>query len=200
MIGVPSVIMGVFLYAVWVVPRGTEGRSAIAGALALAASCCRSWCGRPRRCSSSYPRTSVKRASPSGAAPRGRRSPSCCPPHCRGSPAAACSPSPARPVKPHHCCSRSVRPASSTLGSPASNTALVDADLLKCHPAGVANRSAWGAALTLIVLVLLLHRAGPFRHVPIRFRSVVMPEEVDPMRNHRRHQARPDDQLGPRRR
>jgi phosphate transport system permease protein len=36
MIGVPSVIMGVFLYAVWVVPRGLEGRSAIAGALALA--------------------------------------------------------------------------------------------------------------------------------------------------------------------
>ena len=36
MIGVPSVIMGIFLYAVWVVPRGTSGRSAIAGALALA--------------------------------------------------------------------------------------------------------------------------------------------------------------------
>lgn len=35
MIGVPSVIMGVFLYAVWVVPRGVDGRSAIAGALAL---------------------------------------------------------------------------------------------------------------------------------------------------------------------
>jgi|SRR5947207_6323487 len=36
MIGVPSVIMGVFLYAVWVVPRGVNGRSAIAGGLALA--------------------------------------------------------------------------------------------------------------------------------------------------------------------
>ena len=36
MIGVPSVIMGIFLYAVWVVPRGTTGRSAVAGALALA--------------------------------------------------------------------------------------------------------------------------------------------------------------------
>jgi len=36
MVGVPSVIMGVFLYAVWVVPRGVNGRSAIAGALALA--------------------------------------------------------------------------------------------------------------------------------------------------------------------
>ncbi len=36
MTGVPSVIMGVFLYAVWVVPRGVNGRSAIAGALALA--------------------------------------------------------------------------------------------------------------------------------------------------------------------
>jgi phosphate transport system permease protein len=36
MIGVPSVIMGVFLYAVWVVPQGVNGRSAIAGGLALA--------------------------------------------------------------------------------------------------------------------------------------------------------------------
>jgi len=36
MIGVPSVIMGIFLYAVWVVPRGVDGRSAIAGGLALA--------------------------------------------------------------------------------------------------------------------------------------------------------------------
>jgi len=36
MIGVPSVIMGVFLYAAWVVPRGGDGRSAIAGGLALA--------------------------------------------------------------------------------------------------------------------------------------------------------------------
>ncbi|HEY2812572.1 MAG TPA: phosphate ABC transporter permease PstA [Acidimicrobiales bacterium] len=36
MIGVPSVIMGVFLYAVWVVPRGVDGRSAVAGGLALA--------------------------------------------------------------------------------------------------------------------------------------------------------------------
>src|SRR5262245_39775410 len=36
MIGVPSVIMGVFLYAAGVAPRGGAGRSAIAGALALA--------------------------------------------------------------------------------------------------------------------------------------------------------------------
>lgn len=36
MIGVPSVILGIFLYTVWVVPRGVDGRSAIAGALALA--------------------------------------------------------------------------------------------------------------------------------------------------------------------
>ena len=36
MTGVPSVIMGVFLYTIWVVPRGLDGRSAVAGALALA--------------------------------------------------------------------------------------------------------------------------------------------------------------------
>jgi phosphate transport system permease protein len=36
MIGVPSVIMGVFIYAVWVVPQGSTGRSAVAGAFALA--------------------------------------------------------------------------------------------------------------------------------------------------------------------
>ncbi len=36
MIGVPSVIMGVFIYVVWVVPQGANGRSAVAGALALA--------------------------------------------------------------------------------------------------------------------------------------------------------------------
>ncbi len=36
MVGVPSVVMGIFLYTVWVVPFGKDGRSAIAGALALA--------------------------------------------------------------------------------------------------------------------------------------------------------------------
>jgi phosphate transport system permease protein len=36
MTGVPSVIMGIFLYTVFVVPQGTSGRSAIAGALSLA--------------------------------------------------------------------------------------------------------------------------------------------------------------------
>lgn len=36
MTGVPSVIMGVFIYAVWVLPRGVDGRSAFAAALALA--------------------------------------------------------------------------------------------------------------------------------------------------------------------
>ncbi len=36
MTGVPSIVMGVFIYTVWVIPRGIDGRSAIAGALALA--------------------------------------------------------------------------------------------------------------------------------------------------------------------
>jgi phosphate transport system permease protein len=36
MTGVPSIVMGVFIYTVWVIPRGLNGRSAIAGALALA--------------------------------------------------------------------------------------------------------------------------------------------------------------------
>ena len=36
MTGVPSIVMGVFIYTVWVIPRGVDGRSAIAGALALA--------------------------------------------------------------------------------------------------------------------------------------------------------------------
>ncbi len=36
MSGVPSVIMGVFIYTVWVLPRGVDGRSAWAAALALA--------------------------------------------------------------------------------------------------------------------------------------------------------------------
>jgi phosphate transport system permease protein len=36
MTGVPSIVMGVFIYTVWVVPRGIDGRSAVAGALALA--------------------------------------------------------------------------------------------------------------------------------------------------------------------
>jgi phosphate transport system permease protein len=36
MTGVPSIVMGLFLYTVFVVPQGTSGRSAIAGALALA--------------------------------------------------------------------------------------------------------------------------------------------------------------------
>jgi phosphate transport system permease protein len=36
MTGVPSIIMGIFLYAVFVVPQGLSGRSAIAGGLALA--------------------------------------------------------------------------------------------------------------------------------------------------------------------
>jgi phosphate transport system permease protein len=36
MTGVPSIVMGIFIYTVWVIPRGITGRSAIAGALALA--------------------------------------------------------------------------------------------------------------------------------------------------------------------
>ncbi|MEY2571366.1 MAG: phosphate transport system permease protein, partial [Acidimicrobiaceae bacterium] len=36
MTGVPSIVMGVFIYTVWVIPRGIDGRSAIAGGLALA--------------------------------------------------------------------------------------------------------------------------------------------------------------------
>jgi len=36
MTGVPSVVMGVFIYTVWVLPRGVDGRSAWAAALALA--------------------------------------------------------------------------------------------------------------------------------------------------------------------
>ncbi len=36
MTGVPSVIMGVFIYTIWVLPRGVSGRSAWAAALALA--------------------------------------------------------------------------------------------------------------------------------------------------------------------
>lgn len=36
MTGVPSVIMGVFIYTVWVLPRGIDGRSAFAASLALA--------------------------------------------------------------------------------------------------------------------------------------------------------------------
>jgi phosphate transport system permease protein len=36
MTGVPSVVMGLFIFTVWVIPRGINGRSALAGALALA--------------------------------------------------------------------------------------------------------------------------------------------------------------------
>lgn len=36
MTGVPSVIMGVFIYTIWVLPRGIDGRSAWAASLALA--------------------------------------------------------------------------------------------------------------------------------------------------------------------
>lgn len=36
MTGVPSVIMGVFIYSIWVLPRGLDGRSAWAASLALA--------------------------------------------------------------------------------------------------------------------------------------------------------------------
>ncbi|MBI2710251.1 MAG: phosphate ABC transporter permease PstA [Actinobacteria bacterium] len=35
MVGVPSVVMGVFVYAIWVVPRGVGGRSALAASFAL---------------------------------------------------------------------------------------------------------------------------------------------------------------------
>lgn len=36
MVGVPSVVMGVFIYSIWVVRFGTEGKSAFAASLALA--------------------------------------------------------------------------------------------------------------------------------------------------------------------
>src|SRR4029077_8670316 len=36
MAGVPSIVMGLFIYVFWVVPRGTDGLNGLAGALALA--------------------------------------------------------------------------------------------------------------------------------------------------------------------
>lgn len=36
MTGVPSVVMGVFIYTIWVLPRGVDGKSAFAASLALA--------------------------------------------------------------------------------------------------------------------------------------------------------------------
>jgi len=36
MVGVPSVVMGIFIYTAWVIRFGAEGRSAFAGALSLA--------------------------------------------------------------------------------------------------------------------------------------------------------------------
>ena len=36
MTGVPSVVMGVFIYSIWVLRFGTEGKSAFAASLALA--------------------------------------------------------------------------------------------------------------------------------------------------------------------
>jgi phosphate transport system permease protein len=35
MTGVPSIVMGLFIYTVWVIPRGRDGQSGFAGALAL---------------------------------------------------------------------------------------------------------------------------------------------------------------------
>ena len=36
MAGVPSIVMGLFIYVFWVVPRGTDGLNGLSGALALA--------------------------------------------------------------------------------------------------------------------------------------------------------------------
>ena len=36
MAGVPSIVMGLFIYVFWVVPRGIDGLNGLSGALALA--------------------------------------------------------------------------------------------------------------------------------------------------------------------
>jgi phosphate transport system permease protein len=36
MVGVPSIVMGLFIFTVWVIPRGLQGYSGLAGSLALA--------------------------------------------------------------------------------------------------------------------------------------------------------------------
>jgi phosphate transport system permease protein len=50
MTGVPSIIMGLFIYTFWVVRFGVNGVTGFAGALASPASCSRSSSARPRRC------------------------------------------------------------------------------------------------------------------------------------------------------
>ena len=57
MAGVPSVVMGLFVYTVWVL---RYGQIAFAGALALAASCCPSSSGPPRPRWRSFPPSSGK--------------------------------------------------------------------------------------------------------------------------------------------
>ena len=159
MTGVPSIVMGLFIYTIWVLRFGVDGVNGFAGALAL---------GLP----DAADRDPLHRGDAAAGARRpargqlrARRPASArtiltvvLPAALPGIVAASCWPSPAPPARRRRCCSPSARPRTinwNLFNGP--NTALsVQIFSNAQQPFAGAQERAWGAALTLIVMVFIL--------------------------------------------
>ena len=158
MTGVPSVVMGVFIYTFWVVNFG-QGRSAFAAALALA---CLMLPIVVR--SSEEMLRLVPDALREGSAALGARTwrttlGSCCPPPCPASSAGAMlavarAAGETAPVLFTIGAANTVRQAATVSGQ--STTLAFQIYNLTTNGGRLSPQMAWGAALTLIVIVLVL--------------------------------------------
>ena len=170
MTGVPSVIMGVFIYSIWVLPRGVDGRSAWAASLALACLMLPIVVRSTEEMLRAGARTRCGRPPPRWGPGRGRPpSRSSCPRPSPGSPPAALlavarAAGETAPVvfvigfvtttnlsltgPEHHPVARRSTPSSRTV-------------------APLATQLAWGAAVTLVGIVLVLTLVA--RAIRVRF-------------------------------
>ena len=161
MTGVPSIIMGLFIYTIWVVRFGVDGVTGFAGALALACLMLPIVIRSTEEMLRLVPDDLREASFALGSSKARTIVTSCCPPRCPASCAACCSPSPAPPARPRRCCSRSApRRASTGTSFSGPNTALSAQIFTNAQQPFVgAQERAWGAALTLIVMTFVTHGA-----------------------------------------
>ena len=163
MTGVPSIVMGLFIYTIWVLRFEQSG---FAGALALACLMLPIVVRSTEEMLKLVPDHLREASYALGATQVAHdRRPSCCRPRCRASSAARCWPSPGPRARRRRCCSRSASRRKSTCNLfEGANTAL-STQIFANADAAVRRRAqerAWGAALTLIA-----HRVRPHRRRPL---------------------------------
>ena len=164
MTGVPSIVMGLFIYTIWTLRFGLIGLRRLAGAR-LPHAADRDpldrgdAAARARRAARGQLRARQPQVAhdPHRRAARGARP---------ASSAASCWRSPGPPARPRRCCSRSAPPRSRQLEPlRRGQHGAVAADLRQRArtPFVAAQERAWGAALTLIAIVFLFTVARPHR-------------------------------------